>query len=132
MPSNPWLLASIGAFFALFTLGAIPGIVALARKKKGSNTEAHLVIPEARDEPLKQDTLPDRVGQLARELFQFLQQRPAPIVEDGPNLRETFRKAMLVNWERLPNINDGYMARFHDKVEKMIYELGVKASGIGN
>jgi hypothetical protein len=74
-------------------------------------------------------SLPDRVGALTQELLQFLQERgPTPKVEGhNDDARwQSFRDAMHVNRERLPRINDGYMARFHDRVEKIIYQLGDK------
>jgi hypothetical protein len=75
----------------------------------------------------KKPTLPDRIGEIARELLQFLQeQEPVPKIT-GHDLQaryESIREAWKINSERVPKIHNGYMARFNDRVEKIIFELG--------
>lgn len=71
--------------------------------------------------------LPDRVGQIAQELRQFLrEQGPVPKIgsHDSQTIHESIKKAWKINSERVLRIHDGYMARFHDKVEKIIFDLG--------
>jgi hypothetical protein len=132
MPSSKLVWLAVGAFFGLFMLGAVLGIIALIRKNPVVAAPVAEPINETKaQEPVLQQVgeppLQDRVGKVARDLLQFLQEHgPAPKVE-GHNSDarwQSMRDALHVNRERLPKINDGYMARFHDRVEKIVYELG--------
>jgi hypothetical protein len=124
MPNNPWLIASLGAFFALFTFGAVLSVIALARKRETPATSIEPVAYAAREELVKPQTLPERVGNVVHDLLQFLRDQGPPPPVGGPDWRASVHEALKINWERLPKIHDGYMARFHDRVEKVIYELG--------
>ena len=61
------------------------------------------------------------VTALAYELLEFVKSfGPSPVI----NVREDLPEAVAANWARIPRVNDGYMNRFHPRVEKAIYGLG--------
>jgi hypothetical protein len=68
--------------------------------------------------------LPDRAGELAHDIFLFLNERPAPTASVSGDTYKDVRATLAANRDRLPNIHDGYRARFHGRVENVIYELG--------
>jgi hypothetical protein len=122
---------SLGCFIGLVTFGGVTSIIAYSRRKKVPVVQPVVEQPKNDNAKVPEPILPpaesplqDRVGNLARELLQFLQaQGPAPVV-GGPDWRASVKEALKTNWERLPKIHDGFMARFHDRVENIIYELG--------
>ncbi|MFL6313757.1 MAG: hypothetical protein ACJ71W_16795 [Terriglobales bacterium] len=121
LPHWMWLAAAV----VLFGLCLWSSLYSLYRSKADAQKTEGTSTPP----PISSSTpsLPDRVGGLAQELLQFLWgQGPAPKVGgDTSDARwQSMRDALTVNRERLPRIHDGYMARFHDRAEKIIYELG--------
>lgn len=110
----PWVLVFVFGLLFLAALRARPRQPEKLVSASTENSSTNSGIP----------TLSERVGALAGELLQFLQEKgPAPKVE-GPDVWSSLRDAIAVNSQRLPNIHDGYMSRFHDRVDKLIYELG--------
>lgn len=94
-------------------------------RRKATKRPVHPKI-ESRSVPVqvaRLQSLAEKVSILGHEILLFLKdQGPPPEI----NTRDDLRPALAVSAKRIPRINDGYMGRFHDRVEKIIYELGEK------